>query len=171
MSGRIYDRPVGYLPAYELSRLHSGHGAQLRSAKFGPSALDGDVPVYLESSALALVQALIGAQRAINSMKVEAETAVQGDEQMMLDACEQISNEGLEASLAIQAALSTAAQPPAGIWVPTELAERVQVLAEPVAWMTYDIHGAQMVWTDYEEACVYCDDDEQPIPLYMPSTA
>jgi len=126
MSGRIYDRPVGYLPAYELSRLHSGHGAQLRSAKFGPSALDGDVPVYLESSALALVQALIGAQRAINSMKVEAETAVQGDEQMMLDACEQISNEGLEASLAIQAALSTAAQPPAGIWVPTELAERVQ---------------------------------------------
>ncbi len=112
-SDRVYDRPVGYLPAYELSRLHSGHGAQLRSAKFGPSALDGDVPVYLESSALALVQALIGAQRAINSMKVEAETAAQGDEQMMLDACEQISNEGLEASLAIQAALSTAAQPPA----------------------------------------------------------
>ena len=110
-SDRIYDRPVGYLPAYELSRLHSGHGAQLRSAKFGPSAIDGDVPVYLESSALALVQALIGAQRAINSMKVEAETAAQGDEQMMLDACEQISNEGLEASLAIQAALSTAAQP------------------------------------------------------------
>lgn len=109
-SDRIYDRPVGYLPAYELSRLHSGHGAQLRSAKFGPSALDGDVPVYLESSALALVQALIGAQRAINSMKVEAETAAQGDEQMMLDACEQISNEGLEASLAIQAALSAAAQ-------------------------------------------------------------
>lgn len=109
MSGRIYDRPVGYLPAYELSRLHAGHGAQLRSAKFGPSALDGDVPVYLESSALALVQALIGAQRAINSMKDEAETAAQGDEQMMLDACEQISNEGLEASLAIQAALSTAA--------------------------------------------------------------
>lgn len=108
-----YDRPVGYLPAYELSRLHSGHDAQLRSAKFGPSALDGDVPVYLESSALALVQALIGAQRAINSMKAEAETAAQGDEQMMLDACEQISNEGLEASLAIQAALSTAAQPPA----------------------------------------------------------
>lgn len=111
-SDRIYDRPVGYLPAYELSRLHSGHGAQLRSAKFGPSALDGDVPVYLESSALALVQALIGAQRAINSMKVEAETAAQGDEQMMLDACEQISNEGLEASLAIQAVLSTAAQSP-----------------------------------------------------------
>lgn len=112
-SDRSYNKPVGYLPAYELSRLHSGHGAQLRSARFGPSALDGDVPVYLGSSDLALVQALIGAQRAINSMKVEAETAAQGDEQMMLDACEQISNEGLEASLAIQAALSTAAQPPA----------------------------------------------------------
>lgn len=107
-SDRIYDRPVGYLPAYELSRLHSGHGAQLRSAKFGPSALDGDVPVYLESSALALVQALIGAQRAINSMKVEAETAAQGDEQMMLEACEQISNEGLDAWMAIQSTLAAA---------------------------------------------------------------
>jgi len=47
-SDRTYDRPIGYLPAYELGRLHSGHGANLRSAKFGPSALDGDVPVYLE---------------------------------------------------------------------------------------------------------------------------
>ena len=140
MSGRIYDRPVGYLPAYELSRLHSGHGAQLRSAKFGPSALDGDVPVYLESSALALVQALIGAQRAINSMKVEAETAVQGDEQMMLDACEQISNEGLEASLAIQAALSTAAQPPADGALNTIAALRAQLAeaqrdAERLDWI------------------------------------
>lgn len=125
-SDRIYDRPVGYLPAYELSRLHSGHGAQLRSAKFGPSAIDGDVPVYLESSALALVQALIGAQRAINSMKVEAETAAQGDEQMMLDACEQISNEGLEASLAIQAALSTAARRQQPIWQATELQPRTK---------------------------------------------
>jgi len=97
----------------EETRAALASAAQPRSAKFGPSALDGDVPVYLESSALALVQALIGAQRAINSMKAEAETAAQGDEQMMLDACEQISNEGLEASLAIQAALSTAAQPPA----------------------------------------------------------
>lgn len=125
-SDRIYDRPVGYLPAYELSRLHSGHGAQLRSAKFGPSAIDGDVPVYLESSALALVQALIGAQRAINRMKVEAETAAQGDEQMMLDACEQISNEGLEASLAIQAALSTAARRQQPIWQATELQPRTK---------------------------------------------
>lgn len=47
-SDRTYDRPIGYLPAYELGRLHSGHDASLRSAKFGPSALDGDVPVYLE---------------------------------------------------------------------------------------------------------------------------
>lgn len=39
--------PMGYLPAYELSRLASGHDANLRSAKFGPSALDGDVAVYL----------------------------------------------------------------------------------------------------------------------------
>ena len=53
----------------------------------------------------------------------------------------------------------------------SDLTAMLEVLAEPVAWMTYDIHGAQMVWTDYEEACVYCDDDEQPIPLYMPSNA
>ena len=52
-----------------------------------------------------------------------------------------------------------------------DLTAMLEVLAEPVAWMTYDIHGAQMVWTDYEEACLYCDDDEQPIPLYMPSNA
>ena len=39
---------IGYLPAYELGRLHSGHDAHLRSAKFGPSLLDSDVPVYLQ---------------------------------------------------------------------------------------------------------------------------
>ena len=89
------------------------------------NGIECPAPMRVASAAAAqvdaLVQALIGAQRAINSMKAEAETAAQGDEQMMLDACEQISNEGLEASLAIQAALSTAAQPPAG-WrmVPVE---------------------------------------------------
>ena len=40
-------QPVGYLPAYELGRLRSGHNANLKSAKFGPSPLDDDVPVYL----------------------------------------------------------------------------------------------------------------------------
>lgn len=44
---RPYTKPIGYLAAYELSRLHSGHDANLRSAKFGPSPLDADVPVYL----------------------------------------------------------------------------------------------------------------------------
>lgn len=38
--------------------------------------------------------------------------------------------------------------------------------AAPVAWMTYDFDGKQMLWNDYAEACVYCDDDEKPIPLY-----
>jgi hypothetical protein len=51
-----------------------------------------------------LLEALKEAQRAINSMKVEAENgAVIGDEQGMLDACEQISKEGLEADMAIRA--------------------------------------------------------------------
>lgn len=61
-------------------------------------------------------------------MKVEAETAGQGDEQMMLEACETISNEGLQADMAIRAALaSAAAVPPEGVvMVPVELANRVQ---------------------------------------------
>ena len=56
----------------------------------------------------AQAKALIAARKAINSMKVEAETAAQGDEQMMLDACERISNEGLDASTAIDAAIAAA---------------------------------------------------------------
>lgn len=73
----------------------------------------------------ALVAALEAAQAAINSMKVEAETAAQGDEQMMLEACETISNEGLQADIAIRAALASAPQPshapqadsqPAEVW-------------------------------------------------------
>lgn len=47
-SDRAYTKPIGYLPAHELGRLHSGHDANLRSAKFGPSELDGDVPVYID---------------------------------------------------------------------------------------------------------------------------
>ena len=56
----------------------------------------------------AQAKALIAARKAINSMKVEAETAAQGDAQMMLDACERISNEGLDASTAIDAAIAAA---------------------------------------------------------------
>ncbi len=59
------------------------------------------------TNAAMLAEALRAAQRAIHSMKTEAETAAQGDEQMMLEACEQISNEGLDAWMAIQTALAT----------------------------------------------------------------
>ena len=55
-----------------------------------------------------LEEALTRAQQAINSMKVEAETAAQGDEQMMLEACETISNEGLYADMEIWDALAKA---------------------------------------------------------------
>lgn len=58
-----------------------------------------------------LIAALEEARSAINSMKVEAETAGQGDEQMMLEACETISNEGLQADMAIRAALASAPKP------------------------------------------------------------
>jgi hypothetical protein len=40
------ERPIGYVSASELSRLSSGRDAQLRSSKFGPSILDGDIPVF-----------------------------------------------------------------------------------------------------------------------------
>lgn len=77
------------------------------------------------SAAADLIAALEEARSAINSMKVEAETAGQGDEQMMLEACETISNEGLQADIAIRAALASASQPstahqadsrPAPVW-------------------------------------------------------
>lgn len=58
------------------------------------------------TQAEALRDALEAARRAIESMKVEAETAAQGDEQMMLEACETISNEGLAATMAIRAVLA-----------------------------------------------------------------
>ena len=63
------------------------------------------------STAADLIAALEEARSAINSMKVEAETAGQGDEQMMLEACETISNEGLQADMAIRAALASAPRP------------------------------------------------------------
>lgn len=49
-----------------------------------------------------LLAALQQAQRAINSMKVEAETGAQGDEQMMLEAASSVSKEGLDAGEAIR---------------------------------------------------------------------
>jgi hypothetical protein len=96
----------------------------------------------------ALIAALEDAARAINSMKVEAETAAQGDEQMMLEACEQISNEGLAASEAIRAALaSTAAQPPAGwVMVPVEPTDAMIVHAHQVCDGTHagDVYRAMI---------------------------
>lgn len=78
----------------------SGMGAEREAGLLSKvSQLDKDARRYLK--------ALGRAKGAINSMKVEAETAAQGDEQMMLEACEQISNEGLAASQAIDTAMMT----------------------------------------------------------------
>ena len=71
-------------------------------------ASTGLTPRQLVERVKELEEALSSAQQAINSMKVEAETAAQGDEQMMLEACETISNEGLQADMEIRAALSKA---------------------------------------------------------------
>lgn len=43
--------PIGFLAAYELDRLRSGHDARLRSPLAGPSQLDCDVPVYAAPAA------------------------------------------------------------------------------------------------------------------------
>lgn len=58
-SDRSYSKPIGYVAANELSRLHSGHDANLRSAKFGPSPLDGDIPVYIDAPKPDRVQVLV----------------------------------------------------------------------------------------------------------------
>lgn len=57
-------------------------------------------------TAAGLVDALRTAQQYIESMKQTAETAgAGGDEQMLQEACESISQEGLQASQFIQAVL------------------------------------------------------------------
>jgi hypothetical protein len=38
--------------------------------------------------------------------------------------------------------------------------------AEPVGWMTESEDGKTMLWPTFAEALTYCDDGEQPIPLY-----
>lgn len=94
-----------------------------------------------------LVAALEEARSAINSMKVEAETAGQGDEQMMLEACETISNEGLQADMAIRAALASAPRPVPSAAGPCEA---------PEGWRN---KFAEAVYADLEAA------DNQDVPL------
>lgn len=68
----------------------------------------------MNANAIAL-DALKAAKRAINSMKVEAETAgAGGDQQMLQDACETISNEGLAASTALDKAIAALEAEPQG---------------------------------------------------------
>ena len=55
-----------------------------------------------------------------------------------------------------------------GAWVPL-FAGAAPVSAEPVAWMTH--HDEPMLFPTDEEARSYCDDDEQPIPLYAAPVA
>lgn len=97
------EKPVGYL---------RGILAVIAHWESRPYPHHWMVPARADSvPAQVLVAALIAAKQAINSMKAEAETAAQGDEQMMLEACETISNEGLQADIAIRAALASAQQP------------------------------------------------------------
>lgn len=63
--------PVGYLPAYELDRLQSGHDGRLRSAKLGPSYLDGDVAVYTAPPADA--ERIAALEREVEALRADAE--------------------------------------------------------------------------------------------------
>ena len=94
-------------------------------------------PAPAPSAAADLIAALEEARSAINSMKVEAETAGQGDEQMMLEACETISNEGLQADMAIRAALASAPRPS-----PTPQADSVLEDAARYRWLRIYAIGA-----------------------------
>ena len=96
----------GTSKAYTAELLKERHAARERLAA---ALVEAQQPA--PSAAADLIAALEEARSAINSMKVEAETAAQGDEQMMLEACETISNEGLKADMAIRAALASAPQP------------------------------------------------------------
>ena len=98
------------LRADQVTRQHADQAAMNREARAKLAALvEAQQPA--PSGAADLIAALEEARSAINSMKVEAETAGQGDEQMMLEACETISNEGLQADMAIRAALASAPKP------------------------------------------------------------
>ena len=120
------------------------------------------------SAAADLIAALEEARRAINSMKVEAETAAQGDEQMMLEACETISNEGLQADMAIRAALASAPKPS-----PTPQADSQPALpkitAEDRSFLHYNPNTGDVVeWVqNYARCCIDADRAAraaQPLP-------
>ncbi len=46
------------------------------------------------------------------------------------------------------------------------LKEAIKQQGEPVAWLTYDNCGRPMLWIDYQEAALYCDEDDTPQPIY-----
>lgn len=103
-----------YVDADRAMRAAQSENLHCKSTQKRLATQWGFVPAGAQQPGTAgLVGALEDAQRAINSMKVEAETAAQGDEQMMLEACETISNEGLQADMAIRAALASHGQAPA----------------------------------------------------------
>lgn len=108
------DQMRAYVDADRAMRAAQSENLHCKSTQKRLATQWGFVPAGAQQPGTAgLVGALEDAQRAINSMKVEAETAAQGDEQMMLEACETISNEGLQADMAIRAALASHGQAPA----------------------------------------------------------
>ncbi len=105
-----------------------------------------------------LVGALEDAQRAINSMKVEAETAAQGDEQMMLEACETISNEGLQAGMAIRAALASHGKAPAQAAAPAHAGEYPALVCDYCGALTPDPwHSSGMLHGKMSKHIHSCD--------------
>ena len=154
---------------YQQEELNKA-AAELRRQHARIAELESQLEAQPAPSAAAdLIAALEEARSAINSMKVEAETAGQGDEQMMLEACETISNEGLQADIAIRAALASASQPSTAHQADSQPAP--VVAGEPVAWLdpwsgtnvttdpdAYGKHGIPLV-------------RQQPVPSKTPASS
>ena len=134
--------------AAELRRLHAENerlAALVEAQQPAPSA------------AADLIAALEEARSAINSMKVEAETAGQGDEQMMLEACETISNEGLQADMAIRAALASAPKPSSAPQTDRQPAHQWDTGYPPLPATYYLAGGVVRTW-DEGQMRAYADE-------------
>ena len=142
------------LRADQVTRQHADQAAMNREARAKLAALvEAQQPA--PSAAADLIAALEEARSAINSMKVEAETAGQGDEQMMLEACETISNEGLQADMAIRAALASAPKP----------SSTPQADSQPAKVELFNPLEGGNLETELQMAAVIALRDSQPAPV------
>jgi hypothetical protein len=161
---------TGYEAArLEIESLRKEHADELSVAYMCGASREKELAAQ-QPGAAGLIGELEDAQRAINSMKVEAETAAQGDEQMMLEACETISNEGLQAGMAIRAALASHGKAPAQAAAPAHAGEYPALVCDYCGALTPDpwhssgmLHGKMSKHIHSCDAC--CRGATQPAPV------